>query len=122
MAKYKRGDIVLVPFPFLTAQDIKRKLHPALVISDHLIPKRYDDLILLAITSKIHKPFFETEILVDLSSPAFARTGLAVSSLIKCDMILTLPEDMVVKKIGELAADLMKRVEDALLKGLGIKK
>ena len=36
--------------------------------------------------------------------------------------VLTLPEDMVVRKIGELATDSIKRVEDALLKGLGIKK
>ena len=122
MAKYKRGDIVLVPFPFLTTSGIKRKLRPALVISDHIIPKRYNDLILLAVTSKIYKPLFETEILVDSSIPTFAQTGLAVNSVIKCDMVLTLPEDIVVRKIGELATDLMKRVEDALLTGLGIKK
>ena len=107
MAKYKRGDIVLVPFPFLATSGIKRKLRPALVISDHLIPKRYNDLILLAVTSKIYKPLFETEILVDSSIPTFAQTGLAVNSVIKCDMVLTLPEDMVVRKIGELATDLM---------------
>ncbi len=122
MAKYKRGDIVLVPFPFITTRDIKRKLRPALVISDHTIPKRYNDLILLAVTSKIPKPLFETEMLVDSSSPAFAKTGLAVNSVIKCDMVLTLPEDIVVRKVGELATDLMKTVEGALLKGLGIKK
>ncbi len=91
MAKYKKGDIVLLPFPFLTTRNIKRKLRPALVVSDHTIPKRYNDLILLAITSKINKPLFETEILVDSSSPAYVQTGLAVISVIKCDMIFTLP-------------------------------
>lgn len=121
MASYKKGEIVLLPFPFLATRDIKKKLRPALVVSDHTIPKRYNDLILLAITSKINKPLFETEILVDSSLPAFDQTGLAVSSVIKCDMILTLPEDIVVRKIGELDIDLLRKVQDAILKGLGIK-
>lgn len=122
MAKYKKGDIVLVPFPFLIAGNIKRKLRPALVISDHAISKRYNDLIVLSVTSKVHKPLFETEVLIDFFSPEFAQTGLAVDSVIKCDMILTLPEDIVVRKIGELADNLMEKVEGALLKALGIKK
>jgi mRNA interferase MazF len=121
MARYKKGDIVLLPFPFLTTRDIKRKLRPALVVSDHTIPKRYNDLILLAITSKISKPLFETEILVDSSLPTFVQTGLTVDSVIKCDMILTLPEDIVVRKIGELDIDLLRKVQDAILKGVGIK-
>ncbi|MGH7901881.1 MAG: type II toxin-antitoxin system PemK/MazF family toxin, partial [Thermodesulfobacteriota bacterium] len=93
-----------------------RKLRPALVVSDHTIPKRYNDLILLAITSKINKPLFETELLVDSSSPAYVQTGLAVNSVIKCDMILTLPEDIVVRKIGELDIELLRKVQDAILR------
>ena len=37
MAIYERGDIVLVPFPFVTSAGMRQKLRPALVISDHKI-------------------------------------------------------------------------------------
>ena len=58
---------------------------------------------------------------MDSSSPAFVQTGLAVNSVIKCDVILTLPEDIVVRKMGELDVDLLRKVQDAILRGVGIK-
>ncbi|MDQ1350867.1 MAG: hypothetical protein QG657_1169 [Acidobacteriota bacterium] len=49
---YKRGDVVLLPFPFITTGGAKQKARPALIISDHSIPRRFHDLILVGITSQ----------------------------------------------------------------------
>ena len=51
---YNRGDIVIVPFPFMISgkQQIQ-KARPVLVVSDMTVDRRYNDLILASITSQI---------------------------------------------------------------------
>jgi len=83
MEKFSRGDIVLFPFPFIASGTVQQKLRPALIISDPLAQRRYSDIILMAITSKVPTSLEATEVLVDPSSPDFARTGLAKASVIK---------------------------------------
>lgn len=52
--KYRKGDIVVVKFPFILKEyGEKQKGRPALVISDDNVVKRYHDVILAAITSQI---------------------------------------------------------------------
>ncbi len=51
---YNRGDIVIVPFPFVLSGGQKlRKARPALIISDMTLERRYNDLILASITSQV---------------------------------------------------------------------
>jgi mRNA interferase MazF len=49
--RYKRGDIVLVPFPFTDLSSSKRR--PALVVSPDWFNSSNQDLVLVAITSQI---------------------------------------------------------------------
>jgi mRNA interferase MazF len=48
--KYKRGDIVIVNFPFSDLSKAKKR--PALIISNHLV-NRTGDYLLVQISSKI---------------------------------------------------------------------
>jgi len=120
MASYKKGNVVLVPFPFIALGQVQQKLRPALVISIKDIPRRHSDIILSAITSKVKEPLFETEVLVDPREKGFPVTGLAVRSVIKLEMLMTLPEKFVIRKIGELEPELMAKVDKALTKYLGL--
>ena len=45
---YNRGDIVILPFPFVTQTGMQQKARPALIVSDHSIERRYNDVILVA--------------------------------------------------------------------------
>jgi len=38
---YDRGDVVIIPFPFVTSEGVSQKARPALIISDHLIDRRF---------------------------------------------------------------------------------
>lgn len=49
---YDRGDVVILPFPFITTGGVQQKARPALVVSDHHINRRFDDVILIGITSQ----------------------------------------------------------------------
>ena len=63
---YNRGDIVIVPFPFvLTGGQQIQKARPARVISDMTLERRYNDLILASITSQVPEDLKETEMIMD---------------------------------------------------------
>ena len=47
---YSRGDIVIVPLPFVLVSGAQeQKARPAVIVSDGTIDRRYGDLILAAI-------------------------------------------------------------------------
>ena len=48
---YRRGDIILVPFPFTDLSSSKRR--PALVVSPDDFNGRLQDLVVIAITSQL---------------------------------------------------------------------
>lgn len=70
---YRRGDIILVQFPFTDLSS--SKLRPALVISQH-----EDDLIILGIFSRIPDKEKDTCVIIDEKSCNFALTGLKKTS------------------------------------------
>jgi mRNA-degrading endonuclease toxin of MazEF toxin-antitoxin module len=115
---YKKGDIVIVKFPFILKEGPeKQKGRPALVISDDKVKKRYNDVILAAITSHIPPSIMEPEIILESSE----LTGLLKRSLLKLDFMMTIPEELISRKIGTLAEDLMSEVEHKLKIVFGIK-
>lgn len=116
---YKRGDIVIVKFPFILKEGSeKQKGRPALVISDDKVKKRYMDIILAAITSHIPADIMEAEIILEPEE----STGLLKRSLLRLDFIMTIPDELISRKIGALAEDLMSEVERKLKIVFGIKK
>ena len=114
---YKKGDIVVVRFPFILKNGTEvQKGRPALVISDDKVDRRYKDVILAAITSHVLKNIMELEIILEPIKP----TGLLKRSLLRLDFIMTVPEDLISRKIWALAGNLMKEVERKLKRLFGI--
>jgi len=58
---YNRGDIIIVPFPFVTLEGTLHKARPVLIISDHSIDRRFEDYIMISITSRIMENLKRTE-------------------------------------------------------------
>ena len=115
---YKKGDIVVVKFPFVLKEEAQQqKGRPALVISNDKVKKRYKDIILAAITSHIPTTIMEAEIILDPGDV----TGLLKRSLLRLDFIMTIPEELISRKIGELPEELMSEVEKRLRIIFGIK-
>lgn len=61
---YDRGDVVILPFPFITTYGVQQKARPALVVSDHSIERRFEDVILAGITSRSIYAIKQTEFIV----------------------------------------------------------
>lgn len=92
MAKFVKGDIVVIPFPFSDLSGSKRR--PALVLAD--LPG--SDIILCQITSRFKKDKFSIEI----SQNDFSIGGLPVLSYIRPNRIFTADKNIILRKAGAL--------------------
>ena len=107
----KRGDVVLIPFPFTDLSG--QKIRPAVILSAY---NKEVDIIVVFITSK-HK---STKDFIVPVKPT-AQNGIKVSSVIMCDKISTLDRKMIIGSIGTLEPDLQNRVDQKVAKALGLK-
>lgn len=95
---YKRGDVVLVPFPFTDLTSAKQR--PAVVVSPDSLNIRRDDLVLAAITSQVPAQPDTDELL--LGAAELTDTGLVKPSVIKLGKLVTIHQDLVRRRIGVL--------------------
>ena len=91
--RYKRGDIVLVSFPFTDLSSSKRR--PALVISPDAFNEHGQDVVLVATTSQ--EP---DDRAVALERNDFVEGTLPKQSFVKVAKIFTMHSTLVLKRIG----------------------
>ena len=103
---YKRGDVVLVPFPFTDLRAAKQR--PALVISPDSFNSSRDDLLVAAITSQIPTALAGDEFLIPQTD--LAACGLPKPSIIKTLKLVTLHRLLVARRIGSLPEPAMGQV------------
>ncbi len=75
---YKRGDVVLIPFPFTDLTSSKRR--PALIISSEVFNSTHDDDVVVGIPSQIPARLSEDEFLIPAT--ALSAAGLPKASLV----------------------------------------
>ncbi len=112
----KRGEVWLVNWNPGRGSE-QKGIRPSLVIQTDAgnTNPHYPNAIVLTITTKGRKlPF---HILVKPS----AGNGLAEPSFVKCEQILTISKERLVKRIGRLGSEQLKSVEEAVRLVLGIK-
>ena len=107
MTVYKRGDIVLVPFPFSDQTTIKKR--PAAVVSSNIYNDASNDIVVMAITSQTEKTIGIGECLIG----AWQTAGLLKPSAVKA-AISTLEQKLVLKRLGTLSSDDISSMENAL--------
>ena len=114
---YKRGTVVLVPFPFtdLSAQ----KVRPALIISDAKYNRQ--DVVVLFVSSVVDRKIAVDEVIMQSKDSQFEQTGLKKTSLIKCRKIATLDKRIILGELGNLPTKIMQEVESKLKQVLAIR-
>jgi len=114
--RLKRGDIVLVPFPFtnLTTE----KLRPAIVVSSN--PQEFD--VVIAFISSIVPPgkLSATDFLLAPNHPDFSQTGLKKASVFKMRKLLTIERARIIRRLGEVSPAIQEELEGRLKKALGL--
>lgn len=120
MLESRRGDVVLVAFPFIAEGGAQRKRRPALVVQADAYNRRRNAVIIAAITSSRAHANLPCKVLVERDSVEGRRAGLRMDSLVDCQTLATVPRDEVVHHLGSFSHDLMGRVDRALEDALGI--
>lgn len=105
MARFVRGDVVVVPFPFSNLQEAKRR--PALVLS----PLDGDDLILCQITSQMSRDRYS----VSLEVKDFTAGSLKQSSNLRPNRLFTADQAIVLYQAGSISAPKVEEVIDRLV-------
>lgn len=100
----KKGDIVLVPFPFTDLSDIKKR--PALI----LISKELDVTLAFISTQLKWKEATDIELQPDKSN------GLKKESLVRLSKIATIRKDLVIGLLGELKESDLQLLDEQLIK------
>lgn len=108
----KRGDVVLIPFPFSDLSG--QKIRPAVVLSKN---DKTNNIILVFITSKSK----QSKSLSAVPISPTTHNGLKVDSLIICDKIATLDKKTILGSIGTLDKTTQTKVDTTLKQVLNLK-
>ena len=117
--KCRRGDIILVYYPFSDMSQQKKR--PALVVSRDEDNDRLENLILVPLTSYKGYSLELTHTLLHKNSKEGKLAGIQTDSVVKCEGIVSLSKKFVDKCIEKLGEGFMKNVDTCLKTALGMK-
>jgi len=100
----KKGDIVLIPFPFTDLSGNKNR--PALILIDS-----EDDVTVCFITSQLK---WQSEF--DLPIKPSDVNGLKTASLIRLNKFATIDKDLIIGRLGDLDKDYIELLNSNLIK------
>jgi mRNA interferase MazF len=105
LAKFIKGDVVVVPFPFSDLTTAKRR--PALVLAI----LEGDDIILCQITSKTIKDSYA----VSIDDKHFTEGSLKQSSNARPNRLFTADNNIVLYKIGKLNNEKLNEITEKVI-------
>ncbi len=98
MTTYNFADIILVPFPFTDQTTSKKR--PAVVVSSKEYNQGRPDLIIMAVTSRLH----QVDKLGEEVVAAWKGAGLLKPSIFK-PILATIENSLVLKQLGSLQSE-----------------
>lgn len=107
---FKKGVIVLVPFPFTDLS--ANKVRPALIVSNNLFCE--NNVVVVFISSKTEKNPQKTDFIIRNSDKNFTRTGLKMDSIIRINKIATLDKKIVLGELGNITKQMQKEIDERL--------
>lgn len=119
---YRKGDVVLVSFPYTTDEGTTQtKRRPAVIISNDYNNTRLDDVLLVPLTSNTTRAQREpTQVIVAMDTAEGKAAGLRLDSVVDCTVIATIPKTLLVNKIGAFPQETMERIDQCLMIAMAI--
>src|SRR5437764_10467009 len=102
----KRGDVVLVFYPFAAGTGGSRR--PALVVQNDHYNQRIGNTVIAQITSNLRHAADPAHLLVAIGTPEGQQSGLLHDSLVSCINLATVDGSRVHSVIGSLPDALMR--------------
>jgi mRNA interferase MazF len=111
----RRGDVVRVDWPF--SDRTGSKVRPAVVIQDDQFNRLIADTILVLV-SRTQRALGTTE--VEIDPVVDKQCGLRYRSVVSCNNLLTIDQDLIMQRIGQLSTVTMQRIDACLHAALGL--
>ncbi|MBF0538011.1 MAG: type II toxin-antitoxin system PemK/MazF family toxin [Nitrospirae bacterium] len=111
----KRGDIVLVPFPFTDLSS--QKVRPALVLTPDLIST---DVVIAFISSYIQQKVLSTDYILGLGHMDFPATGLKKPSVFRMNKLLTVQRSLIIRRLGKVSPAIQDELDRRLRVATGL--
>lgn len=115
MTSFRRGDVVLVPFPFTDLA--ATKVRPALVVS---ADPQGGDLTLAFVSSVVPAGAGARDVVLNEDDPAFPGSGLKRTSVFRMSKLVTLNRSLVARRLGGITQDVQARLDECLRRALGL--
>lgn len=107
----KKGDIVLVNFPFTDLS--QTKLRPAILLSAN---EPLNEFTLCFVSSQNINKLTPEEFAIHQTDPEFPLTGLKTASKIRVSRLITLQQQLLVRRLGSLGAQQMLQLNALMRK------
>lgn len=120
MTKPRRGDVVLIAFPFVAQGKTARKRRPALVVQSDRYNRRRAAVIIAAITSAQTGRALPCKVAVSKDSPEGREGGLRLDSVVDCQTLATLPRDEIIARLGTFPPKTLRQIDAGLQDALGL--
>src|SRR3712207_1856976 len=108
----KRGDVVIVQFPYVDGS--RGKNRPAVVVQNDRDNQRLTNTVIAMITGNTRFAHEPTQLLLDPSTSEGRSTGLHGASAVKCGNLFTVAQEDIIKVIGYLAPVHLTRLNESL--------
>jgi mRNA interferase MazF len=115
----RRGDVVLLDYPFSDASG--SKVRPALVVQADDWNAKLNSTVVALITRNLQHVQEPSQTLIDISTAEGKQSGLRANSAAVCTSLFTVHQRHVLHTIGNMPALLMQRIDACLKASLGIK-
>lgn len=120
MIDLRRGDVVLVAFPFLAQSHVQRKRRPAVVVQADRYNRRRAAVIIAAITTTLAHEELPCKVPIAKDSPEGREAGLRLDSVVDCQTLVTVPREEIVRRLGRFSPELVRRIDHALEDAIGL--
>lgn len=112
----RRGEIVLVSFPFTDLSS--RKVRPAVVLSPD--PESID-ILLAFISSVFQSETIQTsDFVLNEDHPDFSTTGLKKTSVFKMNKLLTIERTLIKRRLGNVSPSIQNELDFRLKAAVGL--
>lgn len=110
---FRRGDVVLVPFPYVSDYT-QSKSRPAAVIQNEMANQYNPNLILALISSTVPAKHYPMHYRIKAKSAVGRASGLKKDSIVKAEVIVTMSKKAVLQKIGAFPPEALQEIDQCL--------
>ena len=115
MTEFKRGDIILVPFPFTDFSTFKQR--PALIISSNAFNRSREDVILVALTSQTESASKGGN--YHIKGAEQKRSGLLREGVVLVGKVVTIDQRLIRNRLGSLSPKTLVEISKRISKIIG---